>query len=271
MAAVRQVGENFSRFLANRAGLFAHTRVNATLKTVEQLGWEDFEARTGGPGLLSAFSLGEGQVFLYVPSALGLTLVDLHLAGPGTGHNRQMSETERQLMSPLLAGIASGLADAASSVFGETPAGPVSQVGGVSGLFLSNRRMPCTYLAAELHVPSSQGPIGELGVCMPIASLRPLLAKLQTTPGSLGPHAAATQAVLKVPVALTFRFPPVQVPLDVARDLATGQVLSIGHLIGQPLVLHVAGKEVFRAVMAEHGKRAACEVVDVIDDRGEAS
>jgi flagellar motor switch protein FliM len=268
MVAVRQVGENFSRFLANRAGLYAHTRISVTLTTVEQVGWEDFEARAGGPGLVAAFMMGEGQVYLYVPAALGLALVDLHLAGPGTGASRQMSETERQLVSPFVSGIASSLADAASSVFGETAAGPVSQVGGVSGLFLSNRRMPCIYLAAEVHVPSSQRPVGEIGACMPISTLRPLLARLQGTAGSNGASAAAARAVLEVPVTLTFRFPSVRVPLDMARDLAPGQVLAIGHLLGQPLALHVGGKEMFKAVMAEHGKRAACEIVEATDDKG---
>lgn len=271
MAAVRQVGENFSRFVSNRAGPFAHTRVAVALTTVEQLGWEDFEARSGGPGLLSAFNLGEGQVFFYVPATLGLALIDLHLAGPGTGLNRQMSETERQLISPLLAGVATSLADAASSVFGETAAGPVSLVGGASGLFLSNRRMPCIHLAVEVHVPSSQSPLGEISACMPVASIRPLLAKLQTAPGLNGSHAATTQAVLRVPVVLTFRFPPVQVPFSVVRDLAPDQVLSIGHLIGQSLTLHVAGKEAFRAEMAEHNKRTACRVVEAIDIKGEVA
>lgn len=274
MTAVRQVGENFNRFLANRTGLFSRTKVTTSLSSPEQLGWEDFEAKTNGPGLLAAFSLGEGQVFFYVPSDLALVLIDLHLAGPGTKlpTSRQLSETERQLVSPFLSAVASSLGDAASSVFGETMAGPVSQVGGVSGLFLSNRRMPCAYFQANINVPSSQNTIGGIGVCMPVASLRPLLARLNETDKPKGHYAAAAQAALKVPVTLTFRFPPVQVPLELARDLAPGQVLSIGHLLGQPLLLHVGGKAIFRAVLVEHSRRSACEVTDVIDaNEGEMS
>lgn len=269
MAAMRQVGENFSRFFANRAGLYARTKVSTALKRAEQVGWEDFEAQASGPGLLAAFSMGEGQVFCYIPASLGLALVDLHLAGPGTGLSRHISETERQLLSPLLSGTANSLADAASSVFGETVAGPVSQVGSMSGLFLSNRRMPCVDLVVEIHIPSLQGSVGEVHVCAPVASLRPLFAKLQNTAGSSGSHAAAAQAALSIPVTLTLRFPSVHVPLDLARDLGPGQVLSIGHLIGQPLALHVGGKEVFKAVLVEHGKRAACELIEATDDKGD--
>lgn len=267
MAAVRQVGENFGRILANRAGLFSRTKVTTSISPPEQLGWEDFESKAGGPGLLVVFNLGEGQVFFHVPSDLALTLIDLHLAGPGTKlpASRQLSETERQLISPLLSAVANSLGDAASSVFGETTAGPVSQVGGVSGLFLSNRRMPCTYFQADITVPSSQTPIGSIGVCTPVASLRPLLARLNETDRPKGHYAAAERAALKVPVTLTFRFPPVQVPFELARDLAPGQVLSIGHLLGQPLLLHVGGKALFKAVLVEHSRRSACEVIDVID------
>lgn len=268
MAALRQVGENFSRFLANRAGPYARTKVSAALRTVEQVGWEDFEAQTNGPGLLAAFSMGEGQAFFYVPADLGLGLVDLHLAGPGEGQSRPMSETERQLITPFLAAVAASLADAASSVFGETAAGPVSQVGSGSGLFLSNRRMPCVRLVTKVHVPSAPATGGEVDVCAPVASLRPLLAKLHEVAGAPGPHTAAARAVLKVPVAVALRFPPAQVPLELARNLAPGQVLSLGHLIGQPLLLEVGGKEAFKAVMVEHAKRSACEIVETIATGG---
>ena len=263
MAALRQVGENFGRLVANRATALVRARVAVGLRAVEQLGWEDFEAQASGPGLLITFSLGEGQVFVHLPASLGLAFIDLHLAGPGTGPfpNRQLSETERQLLAPFLSAVASGLADAASPVFGEVRAGPVSQVSGASGLFLSNRRMPCAVVWASVQLPAKE-PVGEIGTCMPIGALRPLLAKLQGAGPTKEAQATAVAAALGVPLTLSLRYPPVSAPLEVVRRLAPGQVLNLGHLIGEPLVLYAGDKELFAVQPVEHARRAACEIVE---------
>lgn len=264
MVALRQVGENFSRLLANRLTVLVRTRATVDLRATEQLGWEDFEAKVGGPGLLATFSLGEGQVFVHLPAGLCLSLIDLYLAGTGAGPfpNRQLSETERQLLAPFLSATAGGLADAASSVFGEVHAGPVTLVTGISGLFLSNRRMPCVAMWPSVQLPTSKSPVGEIGMCLPIGALRPLVAKLQSTGPAKGSQAPALAAALSVPLTLSLRYPPVTVPLDVVKYLAPGQVLNLGHLIGEPLTLYAGDKELFAVQPVEHARRAACEIVE---------
>jgi flagellar motor switch protein FliM len=263
LAALRGVSEHFGRLTANRFGVLAKSKISVHTSPPEQVGWEDFETLAASPGVLATFSLGEGQVFVHMPARLAMALVDLYLAGPGTGTfpDRALTETESKLLSPFLAAVAEGLADAASSTFGETRAGPVSQVTVASGLFLANRRMPCVTFKARAQLPSSREPVGEIGACLPVAALRPLLAKLTAARPAKGSQVAAARAAWRVPLTLSLRYPTVAVPLQVAQALAPGQVLSLGHPVGEPLLLCVGDKPVFVASPVERAKRSACQVI----------
>ena len=270
MAAVRQTGENFSRFTASRFSLLVKAKVSVHVGAPEQVGWEDFEASTTGHGVLAAFSLGEGQVFVHVPAVLAMALVDLYLAGTtGTGPfpDRPLSETESRLFSPFLAALTDGMADAASSIFGETRGGPVTQMTGTSGLFLSNRRMPCVTFQSSVQLPSAREPSGSISICLPVSTLRPLLVKLQPTGPTKGSHASTMAAAVRAPLTLSLRYPPVAVKFHVAQSLAPGQVLSLRHQLGEPLLLCAEGKPLFTAVPAEHGKRAACRIIGAHEPR----
>jgi len=267
MAALRQVGENFSRLAASRFGLLAKAKVTLQLGEVAQVGWEDFEAATAGYGVLVTFNLGEGQVFAHLPAALVMALVDLYLAGPGTGPfpERSLSETESRLLSPFLTVLAEALADAASSVFGEARSGPVTQMTATSGLFLSNRRMPCAALSTSVLLPSTKEPAGALRLCFPVSTLRPLLAGLQASSSVTGTRTAALAAARRVPLTLSLRYASVAVPLRVAERLSPGQVLSLGHPLGEPLLLCVGDKPLFTAVPIERARRAACQIVGLYE------
>jgi flagellar motor switch protein FliM len=272
MAAVRQVGENFSRFTASRFGLLVKAKVSVHVGAPEQIGWEDFEASTAGHGVLAAFSLGEGQVFVHVPAILAMSLVDLYLAGTtGTGPfpDRPLSETESRLFSPFLSSLTDGMADAASSIFGATRGGPVTQMTGTSGLFLSNRRMPCVALQASVQLPSVREPSGNISICLPVSTLRPLLVKLQPTGPTTESHVSAVAAAMRAPLTLSLRYPQVAIRFHVAQSLSPGQVVSLRHQIGEPLLLCAEDKPLFTAVPVEHGKRAACRIVDVHEPQKE--
>lgn len=262
MTALRQVADNFCRLVSSRVSIWARAKVTFSLGSLEQVGWEDFETGTAGPGVLAAFSIGEGQGFAHVPAGLAMVLVDLYLAGPGTGPypERNLTETEAHLLSPFLAALAEGLGEAASSTFGEAHIGPITQVTGVSGLFLTNRRMQCVAVKVPVQPPSFAEPAGELTVCLPVSALRPLVAKLQP-PTPKRPGADSLSAARRIPLTLALRYPPATVLLQVAQDLAPGQVLSLGHPVGQPLVLYAGDEPLFAAVPVDNGRRSACQIV----------
>ena len=268
VTAVRQVADGFAHIVANRLAAWARVRITFSVASVDQTDWGTFEGAVSSPGMLGALPIADGQVLIFLHAAFSMVLLDLHLAGTGSGPfpARGLSDVERQMLTPVMGSIGEGVIDAMSAVFGRVESGPVTLVAGATAQMRPNRRSACLLLRLTGAVSGVRCEPGQIDVCFPLDALRPLLAELsETTKPSLAAHAAAEAAASRVPLPLALRYRPVGIPLHVAENLAVGQVLALGHPIGEPLTLCAGDKELFLARAVEHNRRSACRLIDDLE------
>jgi len=271
LGAVRQVAEGLSHLAAHRLGTWARARMALNVASIDQVDWETFESQATSPGLLGVLPVAGGQVFVFLPAALCMTLLDLRLSGTGTGPypSRPLSDIERHLLAPALEVVAGAIADATGRLFGGVGSGPVTQVANSGGPIAASRRGACLTATEITTVTGARTEPGKITVCFPLDTVRPLLAKLsESTMPSQAAYAAAEEAASRIPIPLTLRYRPANISLSVVESLTPGQVLGIGHPIGEALSLCSGDKELFGAHLVEHHRRAACQILGQIDGPG---
>lgn len=271
--ATRQVADGFTHILANRLAPWVRVRVTSNVVSVAQTEWTEFVESVSTPGLLCSVPVALGAVFIHLPAPLCMSLLDLHLSGTGSGElpSRPLTDIERQVLSPMVGSLAEGLVDALSGVFGHVDTGPMTLVQGAGNLMQTGQKGSCMLSRVSAALSGVHAPPGQIDVCFPLDALRPLLAKQsETAKPSPSATLAAEEATSRVPLHLTLRYPPVSIPLPVAENLQVGQVLALGHPIGEPLTLCAGGKELFSARPVEHNRRAACQVIGVAGEDSDA-
>lgn len=268
MIALRAFAESFSRVAGGRMGSVLRCRVQMHLESINQTEWGELGPAISTPAVLASFDLaGAGTVIAHLPIGLAMVAIDLYLAGSGTGPfpSRPLTDMERQLIAVFLDVVSSETASAASAILGPVEAGPVTQLV-VQASEARDRAEQCVVLHFSLRIPHI-GRADGLDICIPTATLRPLLGRVPDAPGRAEAPVlpAAERLVEGVPLTLSLRFPPVAVPLSVAESLSAGQVLSLAHPLGAPLPLYVGDRPLFTATPVVHAKRAACQIVSGID------
>lgn len=274
LGAIRQVAEGLTHMTANRLGTWARARMTMSVSSIDQVDWETFEAQVTPPGLLGAIPIAGGQVFVFLPAAFCMTILDLRLSGTGIGPypSRPLSDVERQLLGPALGVVAGCISDAAGKVFGGVVSGPAVQVANSGGPIGVSRRGACLTATEVATITGTRSEPGLITVCFPLDTVRPLLAQLsESTMPSVAAFAAAEEAASRIPIPLALRYRPASISLSVAEGLAPGQVLGIGHPIGEALVLCSGDRELFSAHLVEHNRRSACQIVGQTGASGEAT
>jgi flagellar motor switch protein FliM len=264
MAAVRQMAEAVCRIVGSRISTWARAKVTVRLEKVEQLDWQTFQSQVGELATFGAFNLAGSAALVCIPASLAMAVIELLLGGTGKGSwpRRQLTDLEQQLVAPVFTSVSEAVAEAASSVFGRVEAGQVAQVGSNPSVLLASRQRQVICFEGAVDLGANWPSPGSVVICLPVDTLRPLFAHLgRSRPPKEQSYGLAERAAGSVPLRLSLCYPPVAVPVSVAQRLAPGQVVGLGHPIGEPLLLKVGAKAVFLAVPVEHGKRAACKVV----------
>jgi len=274
LGAIRQVAEGITHIVANRLGTWTRARMSLNVSSIDQIDWEAFEAQVSAPGLLGAIPVAGGQMFVFLPAAFCMTILDLRLSGTGTGPypSRPLSDIERQLLSSALEVVAGCITDATEKVFGKVASAPVVSVVASAGPISVNRGGACLTVTEVATITGIRSDPGRITVCFPLDTVRPLMAKLsESTMPSLAAFAAAEEAASRIPIPLALRYRPSSISLSVAEGLTPGQVLGIGHPIGEALVVCSGDRELFGAHLVEHNRRAAGQIVGPTEASGGAS
>lgn len=269
LAALRALGESFSRGAGARIGATLRCRTQLRLESIDQSNWGEIESEISMPAVLASFDLrGAGSALVQLPVDLAMVAIDLYLAGSGVGPfpSRAPTDMERQILGGLLDVVSSEVASAASTVIAPVEAGPATQLV-VQASQTMSRDEQCAILRFSLRMPQIGEQCFRLDLCLPTTTLRPLLDQLSTSPDRTeAPALPEVERLAKgVPLTLSLRFPPVAVPISVAESLSVGQVLALGHPLGEPLPLYVGDRPLFEANPVAHAKRAACQIVASID------
>lgn len=266
LTAIRQVAEGLTHMAANRLGTWARSRMTLNVASIDQVVWETFEAQVSSPGLLGAIPVAGGQVFVFLPAVFCMTLLDLRLSGTGQGPfpSRPLTDIERQVLGSALDVVAGCVSDATGRVFGGVETGPVTQVAGASNLKRAGRKGACLTVKGVATISATRAEPGQITVCFPLETVQPLLSQLTETarPGTAA-FAAAEEAASRVPIPLALRYRRASIPLSVAERLTPGQVLSLGHPIGEPLTLCSGDRALFAARAVEQHRRSACQIIEM--------
>ncbi|MGH9068812.1 MAG: FliM/FliN family flagellar motor switch protein [Acidimicrobiales bacterium] len=273
MGAMRAVADGFARSAGARIGSTLRTRTHLSLVGIEQTRWEDFEAASTLPALVASFSFagpgGPGLVVVSVlPTPLVMALLDLHLAGRGSGPfpARELSEIDRQLIAPFLDLFAQEMAQAVSDTLVPVTASAMTQQAGLH-VFQHHGSQSCVVLRFALRVSHAADHEHVFSLCLPVTTLRAVVDP--SRPGHGDPERpvppGVEEAVEALPLALCLRFPPLAVPIEVLENLEPDQVLAVGHPIGRAMSLVAGGRALFGAQPVADGKRASCQIVSVLD------
>jgi flagellar motor switch protein FliM len=113
-----------------------------------------------------------------------------------------------------------------------------------------------TPLAATLYLPAST-----LTEPLEAAIARPTFGD-RNAPDTAQAAANLQEHMLDVPIEVTVTFNQVLATSSEVVGLAIGDVLQLGHPVGEPLTIAAGGKPFFAAVPGRRGKRLACQIVD---------
>jgi len=107
LQTLRTLHENFTRLLNNSLSVYLRTRVEASIISIEQIGYGDFIASIGNPSILAIYSMDPlpGSGIVQIDLNLVFSIIDRLLGGPGWFPNklRDLTDIERTLMQRFVA------------------------------------------------------------------------------------------------------------------------------------------------------------------------
>jgi flagellar motor switch protein FliM len=200
-----------------------------------------------------------------LPVALGA--IDHLLGGPG-------GPQPVRTLTDIEVGLVTGLLDQMVATFGAAiePIVPLAPDAGAieyNPQFLQAAAATDAMVTGEFTLQLGREK-SRLSLCLPLAPLLPrLIAQRpgERPDGLMDVSAAAAARRLRnrlgdVPIDVSVRFAPVQVPSARLLTLQPGDVIPLPHRVGAPLAVHVGDRTFASAVAGRSGSRLAALIVD---------
>jgi flagellar motor switch protein FliM len=269
--ALQIASETFARQFTTVLSTTLRTVSQVQAKGIHQLTYDEYIRDIPNPTYLAILSLAPlaGASIFHLPLPVVMTAVDRLLGGPGAGPalHRPLTEIEQSLMRDLLGRVLRELAYAFESL---TPLEPVvlhqesnpqfAQIGSPSDMVI--------VFVYDLRIG---GQAGEATLCVPFASLQPVLDEVAANSllaGRVEADATSVRDALAgrmggAPVTVSVSFPPVSLALSDIVDLRPGDVVPLDHRVDAPLEVSIGGVARFAARPGRRGKRLACVITSV--------
>jgi flagellar motor switch protein FliM len=269
--ALQIASETFARQFTTVLSTTLRTVSQVQAKGIHQLTYDEYIRDIPNPTHLAILSLAPlaGASIFHLPLPVVMTAVDRLLGGPGAGPalHRPLTEIEQSLMRDLLGRVLRELAYAFESLTALVPvvlhqeSNPqFAQIGSPSDMVI--------VFVYDLRIG---GQAGEATLCVPFASLQPVLDDVAANSLSAGRVEADAESVRDAlagrmggaPVTVSVSFPPVALALSDIVDLRPGDVVPLDHRVDAPLEVSVGGVARFAARPGRRGKRLACVITSV--------
>lgn len=267
--ALQMVNETFANQMATVLSTTLRTVAHANLEGVDQATYDDYTRRLPTPAVLAILTFpplsGAGIFQLSLP--LVMSVVDRLLGGPGNDNqpDRELSEIESALVRSLMQRIAGELSYAFATLTEVRPN-------------VSTLEADATFL--QLAPPSDPMIVSDFTIkigdhaapatlAIPVSTLQPVLDAIDAKPELelTGAQAVAVENIKdrmsEVAVDVTVMFEPISLASKDILQLEVGDVVPLRHPTNQPLTMTADGIEVAKAVPGSHGKRLACQIIDV--------
>jgi flagellar motor switch protein FliM len=269
--ALQIASETFARQFTTVLSTTLRTVSQVQAKGIHQLTYDEYIRDIPNPTHLAILSLAPlaGASIFHLPLPVVMTAVDRLLGGPGAGPavHRPLTEIEQSLMRDLLGRVLRELAYAFESLTALEPAvlhqesnPQFAQIGSPSDMVI--------VFVYNLWIG---GQAGEATLCVPFASLQPVLDEVAANSLLAGRVEADAESVRDAltgrmggaQVTVSVSFPPVALALSDIVDLRPGDVVPLDHRIDAPLEVSVGGLPRFAARPGRRGKRLACVITSV--------
>lgn len=269
--ALQIASETFARQFTTVLSTTLRTVSQVQAKGIHQLTYDEYIRDVPNPTYLAILSLAPlaGASIFHLPLPVVMTAVDRLLGGPGAGLaiHRPLTEIEQSLMRDLLGRVLRELAYAFESLTALEPAvlhqesnPQFAQIGSPSDMVI--------VFVYDLRIG---GQAGEATLCVPFASLQPVLDEVAANSLLAGRVEADAESVREslagrmgaAPVTVSVSFPPVTLALSDIVDLRPGDVLPLEHRVDAPLEVSVGGLPRFAGRPGRRGKRLACVITSV--------
>ncbi len=269
--ALQIASETFARQFTTVLSTTLRTVSQVQAKGIHQLTYDEYIRDVPNPTYLAILSLAPlaGASIFHLPLPVVMTAVDRLLGGPGAGPalHRPLTEIEQSLMRDLLGRVLRELAYAFESLTALEPtvlhqeSNPqFAQIGSPSDMVI--------VFVYDLRIG---GQAGEATLCVPFASLQPVLDEVAANSLLAGRVEADAESVREslagrmgaAPVTVSVSFPAVTLALSEIVDLRPGDVLPLEHRVDAPLEVSVGGLPRFAARPGRRGKRLACVITSV--------
>ena len=269
--ALQIASETFARQFTTVLSTTLRTVSQVQAKGIHQLTYDEYIRDVPNPTYLAILSLAPlaGASIFHLPLPVVMTAVDRLLGGPGAGPalHRPLTEIEQSLMRDLLGRVLRELAYAFESLTALEPtvlhqeSNPqFAQIGSPSDMVI--------VFVYDLRIG---GQAGEATLCVPFASLQPVLDEVAANSLLAGRVEADAESVREslagrmgaAPVTVSVSFPAVTLALSEIVDLRPGDVLPLEHRVDAPLEVSIGGLPRFAARPGRRGKRLACVITSV--------
>ena len=271
--ALQIASETFARQFTTVLSTTLRTVSQVQAKGIHQLTYDEYIRDVPNPTYLAILSLPPltGASIFHLPLPVVMTAVDRLLGGPGTGPtvNRPLTEIEQSLVRDLLGRVLRELAYAFESLTALEPAvihqesnPQFAQIGSPSDMVI--------VFVYDLRIGGQEG---EATLCVPFASLQPVLDEVAANSllaGRVEADAESVRGALAgrmggAPVTVNVCFQPIVLTMADIVDLRPGDVLPLDHRVDEPLEVSVGGVPRFAARPGRRGKRLACVITSIAE------
>lgn len=275
LQTLRTLHENFTRLLNNSLSVYLHTRVDATIITIEQISYGDFIASIGSPSILAIYSMDPlpGSGIAQVDLNLVFSIIDRLLGGPGWFPNklRDLTDIERTLMQRFMARMLNSYRESWNYLL--TLSLKIEALD--SNPQFIPRIIPLDQIVAYISMELKVGDMaGVMNFCLPYLALQSIGQQL--TDFQWSPTVVAGRGTTQEDIAqLTRNVERANVDVEVElgrttlslRDLVAlskGDVVVFDKLTNEPLAAMVNDKEKFHVFPGRNRDQLAVKVARVI-------
>ncbi|WP_249523508.1 flagellar motor switch protein FliM [Modestobacter marinus] len=260
--------ESFARQATTTLTSLLRTGVRVELTGIEQFSYDDYIATLPSSYFVATFTLEPlaGKGVLAWPLDTAMAMVDHMLGGSGAGDqpNRPMTGMESSITGHLLSRLLDELGQAFAPVTALTPA--------LDGVEYNPQLAQAASGSETVMVTTYSMRLGarepEVTLVLPFASFAgPLNNAASPQLSETAKHKrqraleAITERLNDVPVEVSVRFNPLEVPSGDLLSLAVGDVLLLRHAQDNPLQVTTNDVTFAHALPSNHRRRLAAEIV----------
>jgi flagellar motor switch protein FliM len=276
LQTLRTLHDNFTRLLNNSLSVYLRTRVEATIKAVDQISYGDFISSIGNPSILSIFSMDPlpGSGIVQVDLNLVFSIIDRLLGGPGwfAQKLRDLTDIERTLMQRFMARMLNSYRESWNYLL--TLSLKIEALD--SNPQFIPRIIPLDQIVAFVSCELKIGDVtGNMNFCLPYLVLQSIGAQLADFQWS--PSVVAGRGMTEEDIAYLVRNverAPVDVSVELGRTklslrdliaLAPGDLVVFEKPTDEPMVARVNAIEKFHVFPGSSRDKICVQVSDVIE------